>query len=300
MIVGVDIGGTNIKLGLVNEKYELIKSLTVPTEAHLGIERVMSNIISGIESVNDCDECQKIGVGTPGNIDLQNGIVRSSGNLPYNNTPISKIIFERFGVPVLIGNDASCAMLAEVHAGHGKKYKDFIMLTLGTGVGGGIVIGGNPYLGAHGAAGEFGHVSVKLDGELCRCGLRGCFEHYASVTALIKLTRKAVEKYENSLLFDIARRDGISGKTAFLAAHEGCTVGAAVVDEYLNYLALGIRNYARIFDPEAIILGGAITKEGNALLAPLAEKVDITTPILISALGTDAGVIGAAALAMKK
>ena len=173
------------------------------------------------------------------------------------------------------------------------------MLTLGTGVGGGIVIDGKPYLGAHGAAGEFGHVSVKLDGNSCRCGLCGCFEDYASVTALIRMTEKAVKLNPNSTLSAIASRYGVSGKTAFSAANEGCPIAETVIDKYLDYLAIGIKNYVRIFDPEAVVLGGAITKEGDPLLSPLIKKAEISLPILISALSENAGVIGAAALAIR-
>lgn len=300
MYIGVDIGGTDVKVGVMNEAYELERELTVPTEAHLGIERVLSNIVSGIAAVSEGCLCKAIGIGTPGDIDFQNGIVRSSANLPYNNTPIVDFLHKKFGLPVRIGNDASCAVMAEAYAGHGRKYKNFIMLTLGTGVGGGIVIGGEPYLGAHGAAGEFGHVSVKFDGELCRCGLPGCFEDFSSVSALIKMTKEAVLTSGDSILATAAYTVGLNGKTAFVAKKSGSRAAEAVIDKYLDYLALGIKNYSRIFDPEAIILAGAITKEGDALLSPLREKANVSAPIIVSALGKSAGVIGAAALAMRE
>ena len=297
MKIGVDIGGTNVKLAVVNEGYDIKSTLTIPTEAHLGIDKVMSNLLSGIERVMDGFECHAIGIGTPGDVDFERGIVRSAGNLPYNNTPISEIVRKRFGIPVLLGNDASCAVLAEARAGLGKKYKNFIMLTLGTGVGGGIVIDGKPYLGAHGAAGEFGHVSIQYDGELCRCGLRGCFENFASVSALIKMTREAAKENRDTILTSVIESAGLNGKTAFLAKEKGSHTASEVIDKYLDNLALGIKNYSRIFDSEAVILAGAITKESDALLTPLTEQAGISVPILISALGKNAGVIGAAALA---
>ena len=300
MTLGIDIGGTNVKLGVVDRDLRVVKKLTVKTEAHLGIDAVISNILAGARALAGEFPIDGIGLGSPGEIDFERGLLVSSANLPYNNTPIVKILSDAFDVPVRIGNDATCAVIGEAYAGYGRQYKNFIMLTLGTGIGGGIVIDGRPYTGKHGAAGELGHVTVKTDGELCRCGLRGCFESYASVSALIRMTDDAAGANPDSLLAREIEKNGLDGRAAFSAAVQGCSIASAVIDEYVKNVALGIKNYQRIFDPEAIILAGAITAEGDRLLSPLVAECDIPCKVLISALGADTGIIGAAALISAK
>ena len=300
MILGIDVGGTNIKFGVTDDEFNVVNRLTLPTNAHLGIESVLDTIVTGAKRLMSETPYEKIGLGTPGGIDYERGTLISSANIPYDNTPIVKILEDAIGVPVSIGNDATCATIAEARAGHGKTYKSFIMLTVGTGIGGGIVINGEPHLGMHRAAGEFGHVSVKLDGETCRCGIKGCFESYASVSALVKMAKRAVQKQESSLLAAKIAELGSNGKAIFEASELGCPVADLVIDEFINNLALGIINYQRIFDPEAIVLGGAITASGDRLLQPLIETANVPCPILISALGTDTGIIGAAALTATK
>ena len=300
MILGIDVGGTNIKFGVTDDELNIVNRLTLPTNAHLGIDSVVNTIISGAKQLMDATPYEKIGLGTPGGIDYERGLLISSANIPYDNTPIVKILGEAIGVPVFIGNDANCATIAEACAGHGKSYKSFVMLTIGTGIGGGIVINGEPYLGATKSAGEFGHVSIKLDGEICRCGIRGCFESYASVSALVKMAECAAKAHESSLLAEKIAECGLNGKAVFDASKLGCPVADEVIDEFINNLALGIINYKRIFDPEAIVLGGAITASSDRLLKPLIKAANVHCPILISALGTDTGIIGAAALTTVK
>ena len=296
MTLGIDIGGTNVKLGVIDSDFSVVKKLTLKTGAHLGIDAVVATVLAGARELIEEFPIDGIGLGTPGEIDFERGLLVSSANLPYDNTPIVKILTDAFGIPVRIGNDATCAVIGEAYAGYGREYRNFVMLTLGTGVGGGIVIDGKPYMGKHGAAGELGHVSVRADGELCRCGLRGCFESYASVSALIRMTDDAAKKSPDSLLMREMEKGGLDGKTAFAAAELGCPVATAVIDEYIKNVALGLKNYQRIFDPEAIILAGAITAEGDRLLEPLVREAAIPCPICISALGADTGIIGAAAL----
>lgn len=300
MILGIDVGGTNIKFGVTDDELNIVNRLTLPTNAHRGIDNVVNTIIYGAKQLMDATPYEKIGLGTPGGIDYERGLLISSANIPYDNTPIVKILGEALGVPVFIGNDANCATIAEARAGHGKSYKSFVMLTIGTGIGGGIVINGEPYLGATKSAGELGHVSIKLDGEICRCGIRGCFESYASVSALVKMAECATKEHESSLLAEKIAECGLNGKTVFDASKLGCPVADEVIDEFINNLALGIINYQRIFDPEAIVLGGAITASSDRLLKPLINAANVPCPILISALGTDTGIIGAAALTTVK
>lgn len=300
MILGIDVGGTNIKFGVTDDELNIVNRLTLPTNAHLGIDSVINTVISGAKRLMDETPYERIGLGTPGKIDYERGLLVSSANIPYDNTPIVKILGETLGVPVFIGNDANCATIAEARAGHGRIYKSFVMLTIGTGIGGGIVINGEPYLGMTKSAGELGHVSVNLDGELCRCGIRGCFEGYASVSALVKTAEYAAKQNEDSLLAKRITECGLNGKAVFDASELGCSVADEVIDKFINNLALGIINYQRIFDPEAIVLGGAITASADRLLKPLIKAANIPCPILISALGTDTGIIGAAALTKEK
>ena len=174
-----------------------------------------------------------------------------------------------------------------------------VMITLGTGVGGGIAINGKPYLGQHGGAGEIGHMIIKYDGLPCPCGQIGCYEQYASVTALIRLTKEALEANPDSLLAKLGK-DEISGRTAFDAKAQGCPVGTAVVDQYIEYIAIGVTALERIFQPDAIVIGGAISNQEEALLTPLREKVHLPINVFTSQLKNDAGVIGAAVVADKK
>ena len=204
-------------------------------------------------------------------------------------------------MPVTLENDAKCAMIGELFAGAGKKYNSFAMLTLGTGIGGGIIIEGKLYSGATNLAGEFGHMNINYGGHQCVCGNTGCFELYASVTALINQTRKRIEQHPDSLLAKMGAKQ-VTGKTAFEAAGAGCPVGKEVVDTYIGYLAYGIRSIINAFDPRAIILGGAISNEGNNLLIPLKERLRLNnkTKIEISGLENDAGIIGAASKCMRR
>lgn len=297
MFLGIDIGGTAIKFGIVDENYNIIKKYSIPTEKDKGDIHLVNTIIQKAKEIYDELPFEKIGVGTPGTVDFKNGICVKGSNLPYNNTPIKEMIEKELKIKTVIANDASCAICGELYAGIGQKYNNIIMLTLGTGVGGGIIIDNKPYFGTRGGAGELGHIVIKSDGLECKCGQRGCLEQYASVTALIKMTEEAVIKNPNSKLSEIAT-EGVSGKTVFSAIKEGCSVAEKVLDEYLEYLSIGITSFIRIFQPDAIVLGGAITNEGDSLLNPLKKKVVLPADIIISKLKNDAGVIGAAAMAI--
>lgn len=292
MILGIDIGGTNIKFGVVNDDYQVIKKYSIPTNVEQGDKRIAADMIEKCKEIYEEYPFENIGIGTPGVVDSENGICVRAANLPYQNTPIAAMLKEALGVPVSVANDATCAVCGELYAGLGKQYRNLIMITLGTGVGGGIIIDGKPYFGKGGAAGEFGHMSIKYDGLPCPCGQVGCFEQYASVTALIRQTKEAVEQYPDSILARLAQ-DGINGKTVFDAAMEGCNIAAQVVDQYIGYLAKGLRSLIYIFAPEAVVIGGAISNQEDKLLIPLKEKLNASN-IYISELKNDAGIIGAA------
>ena len=176
MVLGIDIGGTNIKFGVAGENYNIIKSYCIPTEKDRGDKYLVNTIIQKAKEIYDEFPYEKIGVGTPGTVDFENGICVKGSNLPYNNTPIKEMIEKELKIESVIANDATCAICGELYAGVGKQYKNFIMLTLGTGVGGGIVIDGKPFFGTDGGAGEFGHIIIDFGGEKCGCGQRGCYE----------------------------------------------------------------------------------------------------------------------------
>ena len=294
MILGIDIGGTYIKFGIVDENYQ-IKSFCIPTDSTTDVQLV-NQVIEKAKEIRKEIDFDRIGIGTPGTIDSEKGVIIRASNLPYNNTPIVKMLKDALGVPVKLANDATCAVAGELYAGKGQKYDNFIMITLGTGVGGGIVIGNKIYKGKGGRAGEIGHMVIKYDGLDCPCGQRGCYEQYASVRALIRQTTEAIEKNPDSILAQIGK-EKVNGETAFEAKKAGCPVGAAVVDEYINYIAIGVQSLVRIFQPDSVVFGGAISNEGDNLLLPLKEKITLPVEIEISDLKNNAGVLGAASLA---
>lgn len=298
MILGIDIGGTGIKFGVVNDDYAIIKSCAIPTDAHRDVTAIIDDIIATAKALQSEYAFDRIGIGTPGDIDSENGVCKRAGNLPYDNTPVGQMVSDALGLPVYIANDATAALYGEIYAGAGKNYQNIIMLTLGTGVGGGIAIGGQPYLGSKGYGGELGHMVIKYDGLPCPCGLRGCLEQYASVTALKRQAKEAIAQHPDSLLAQLAG-DHLNGLVIFAAKEQGCPVAAAVIDQYAQYIAIGIDSLENIFQPEAYIIGGAISNQEENLLAPIREKLDKPAVLLTSSLKNDAGIIGAAVIAVE-
>lgn len=298
MVLAVDVGGTNIKLGVVDEKFNILKKFSIPTPKETGDSEAIRAIAQMAMEIHNEYPFEKIGIGFPGTIDCENGICVAASNLDLYDVDVTKLIKEITGFDAFIENDANCATLGELYAGCGTKYSDFLFVTLGTGIGGGIVINNKMYIGSSGGAGEFGEMVIIKDGLQCNCGNRGCWEQYGSVTALIRQTTEAVRKNPDSILAKLAK-NGINGKTAFDAKEAGCSVAASVIDAYAEYLAVGLTNLVRIFDPQAIILGGAITNQGDNLLLPLKEKMFLEVELEISKLKNDAGLVGAAALAIR-
>lgn len=296
MELGIDIGGTNIKFGVVDGDV-ILEKFEIPTLAKRTDTEIIDDIIKMCREIMAKYTIKKIGIGTPGNVDTEKGIIVRASNINFDNTPICKMISEALGVPTTVGNDANCAVLGEYYSGYGKEYKNLVLVTLGTGVGGGIIIDGKPYFGTRGNAGEIGHMCIKYDGEKCGCGRIGCYEKYASVTALCNYTKQAAEENPESLLAQHIKNAGgrISGKTAFDAMRKGCPVGKAVVDKYIDYIAVGLVSIAFVFRPDIIVIGGAISKEGDYLSVPLREKVRFKdVRIETSRLKNDIGIIGAA------
>ena len=309
--IGIDLGGTNIVAAVVDEKYRITGKAKTPTNSPRSAEEIFDDIAKVCrEAVAEAnvsfDDISSIGMGTPGTVNGA-GIIEFANNLGFNNVPASDMLKERLGdIPVFIDNDANCAALGEAYAGCGNGSNNFVAVTLGTGVGSGIIVDGKIVKGVNFAGGECGHMVIVVDGEQCTCGRKGCWEAYASATALIRQTKAAMEKYPDSVMHELAKEEGkVSGRTAFDAMRKGDVAGIKVVNEYIKYVACGIINIVNALQPEIVCVGGGICNEGDTLLKPLNRYVNaerysihskIQTKILRAELGNDAGIIGAALL----
>ena len=310
--VGIDLGGTNIAAGIVNEKMELIYKTSIPTESKTGEDNIIGRMAKvtkmAIEGAGITeDDIISIGVGSPGAIDSENGYVVAAENLGLEKTPMVEKLGAYFpGKPIYLGNDANVAAWAEFKCGAAKGAKDVVMVTLGTGVGGGIIIDGKLYSGFNYIGGELGHSVIQMGGRQCACGRKGCWEAYASVSGLIKTTKEYMDQYPDSLMWKLAgTKEKVNGLTSFEAMRKGDAAAQKVVDEYLYAVAVGIIDMINIFQPEVLCIGGGISKEGDYLLNPVKKHVaneaygggmDAKTELKIAQLGNDAGIIGAALL----
>lgn len=315
--LGIDLGGTNIAVGVVNEQNEIIGTASVKTKAPRPAEEIADSmreacLLALDEARMTLDDVRSVGVGTPGAVN-EDGVVEFSANLGFHDTPLRELVEERLGKPTFIENDANCAALGEQVAGCGGGVPNFVAVTLGTGVGGGIILGGKLLTGVNGAAGEIGHMSVEMNGIPCPCGRSGCFEQYASATALVRQTREAMEqdREKTSKLWELADGDpaNVNGLVLFTAAREGDGRALMVLDQYTTYLAIGLADLVNIFQPDVLCIGGGISKQGDYLIQPLARKVaelrytkhsKNQTKICAATLGNDAGIIGAALLSNVK
>ena len=312
--VGIDLGGTNIKTGIVDEQGKIIAKSSIPTKSERTADEVafdMAFEVLNIVKTNkiSMDELVGVGIGRPGAINSGAGIVDYSPNLGWYNVPIAELILKRVKKPVKVSNDANVAALGETLFGAGKGYKDTILVTLGTGVGGGVVIGGKLFEGNESKGAELGHSVIVVNGQQCGCGRRGCFEAYSSATALIRETKEAMLRDRGSKMWDFVGGDidKVDGKTAFETEKQGDATAKLVVNNYVLYLSEGLLNLCNIFRPEAIMLGGGVCAQGDNLLNRLKTRMQALhygyqgTPavdLLIASLGNDAGIIGAAALLM--
>ena len=311
---GVDIGGTGIKVGAVSPEGKLLHSESAPTQAALGYEVLASDIAGLINKVMEekgisLDEVGGIGLGCPGSIDDKKGVVIYSNNINLTNAPLCDEVKKHINKPVYIGNDANCAALGEYFALGDNNVDHMVAITLGTGVGGGIIINKKIFTGFNGVAGELGHTTLIMDGEPCTCGRKGCWEAYASVTALNRDAVNAAKNAPDSLLAkEIAANDGKSnGKILFGCAQNGDATALDVLDKYAKYVAEGIVDLINIFQPEYVVIGGGVSAQGDYLLNPIKKYVAKSTyggelvktaEIKMAKLGNDAGIIGAALLAL--
>lgn len=305
--LGIDLGGTNIAVGLVDENGKIVYQDSTPTLASRPGEEIVKDMCTLCEKVvkesgHTMDEVASIGVGCPGTVDNKNGVIAYANNIRMENFPMRKLIQSHIDKPVNLENDANAAAYGEYIA-NGNGVDDYIFITLGTGVGGGMIINKKIYRGFNCAGAELGHITLMVDGEQCSCGKKGCWEAYASVTALIRQTEAAIKKNPESLMAKIAERDGkVSGRTAFEAAKQGDKAALDVVAMYEKYIAEGLVSILNIFQPEKLVIGGGISREGDYLLNPVKSLVDKDdynkhmpkTDIEIASLFNDAGIIGAA------
>lgn len=311
--IGVDLGGTNIAVGVTDENGTILYKDSVKTLRDRSFEEIsddIGNLCVGVlaKARINSDEVKSIGIGTPGACDYNNGVLIYASTFKFKNADFKKALQKFINVPVYIENDGNAAALAECMAGGAKGAKNIIMITLGTGIGGGIIIDGCIYRGFNNVAGELGHTVIVCGGQQCVCGRKGCFEMYASATALIRMTREYVSNNPDSYISGICegKADNIDARTAFLAARNGDKAGIELVEIYEEYLAEGLSNMINIFEPEVLIMGGGVSKEGEYLLAPIRQKIiekvyskglDVPqTKIVEAILGNDAGIVGAAML----
>lgn len=309
--VGIDLGGTNIVAGVVDENYNIIAKASTKTNCPRPEKEIADDMARmAVEAVKNAklsmEQIEWIGVGTPGIANSSTGIIEYSNNLGFKNTPMVKYIRESIDKPVFIENDANAAAYGEFVAGAAKGSKNAVCITLGTGVGGGIIIDGRIYAGSNFAGAEIGHTVIEVDGAQCSCGRKGCFEAYSSATGLIRMSKEAMAEHPDSIMNKMAEEKGkVTARTSFDCMRAGDKYAKAVVEKYIKYLAAGITNTINIFQPDVLCIGGGVCNEGDPLLLPMKELVakevytrnsPKNTKIVIAELGNDAGIIGAAFL----
>ncbi|MBR4950116.1 MAG: ROK family protein [Clostridia bacterium] len=313
--IGIDLGGTNIKGGIVDPKtYNIICKKSVPTpkgEENIAdaIKELIDNLLK--ESNLNLDDIEFMGLGSPGTVNLEKGIIEKAENVGFHETNLKELMAKRIDKKFYFDNDANAAAYGEAVAGAGKGCSHFVMITLGTGVGGGIIIDGEIYGGFSNCGAEVGHMLIKSGGNLCSCGRHGCWEAYASVTALISLTKEKMLLDKDSIMWEICEGDieKVNGLTSFDGMRKGDKTACEVVSEYIENVSCGIVNLIIMLQPQVLCIGGAISKEKNYLLDPVLEyyerekftvKKENDTIIKTATLGGDAGIIGAAFLGTQK
>ncbi len=311
--IGVDLGGTNIAVGVIDSQFNIVGRGTVKTNAPRPAAEIFDDIAKAVALALEnakltIDEISSIGVGIPGSINKTTGNIEFSNNLDFHMVPARDMLSERLsGKPVYIDNDANCAALGEAYAGAGNGCKNLVAITLGTGVGSGIIIDGKLVTGKGDAAGEFGHTVIVAGGNQCNCGRQGCWETYASATALIKQTKEKMLENKDSIMWELTggEVEKASGRTAWDAMRKGDKAGKEVVEKYIWYVAIGIANVINALQPDVLCVGGGISNEKDNLIIPLTEMVrkevynkqfDRSTKICVAELKNDAGIIGAALL----
>ena len=310
--IGIDLGGTTMTAGLVNEDYEIVGKITwatrLPRSAE-DLEKAMADLCREVAKQNGVDfsEVRYVGIGTPGSVNFTTGFVGYNTNFNYYDWNLGTDLEALLGCKVYVENDANAAAFGEYIAGGAKGYKDAVVITLGTGIGSGIILDGKILRGFNFAAGEMGHTVIVKDGRKCNCGRHGCWERYASARALSEDTKAAMREHRDTIMWDLVKDiDHVNAKTSFDAMEKGDALAKQVVENWMEYVGCGIANVVNTFEPEVICIGGGVSNQGETLLGPVRAYVekethDITTgrvpEIRACVLRNDAGVIGAAALA---
>lgn len=311
MYIGIDIGGTNTAVGLVDCNGRILSKSSIPTLKNIGYKHIVRNISNVVKTVVNqsgfnIEHVKSIGVGCPGTPDTANGIILYSCNLNFNNVPLTAELQKYIDLPVFLENDANCAALAESIAGATKDAKHSVTVTLGTGVGCGIIINKKIYSGFNNSASEMGHSIIRMDGEQCTCGRKGCWEAYASVAALQRQAIAAAQQNPSSLIAALTQGDvqNINGEVVFDAARKGDATAIDIIQNYAIYVAEGVTNIINILSPQVVAIGGGISAQGEYFIEPVREyvrkhvycKVAEQTLIRVAQLSNDAGIIGAAML----
>ncbi len=309
--IGIDVGGTGIQIGVVDEKGRILQKSSIVTRTDLPFSEQMAQIAASAldtlqKSGHTIDEVSSVGAGVPGVADQRTGVIPFCTNLGWHDVPFRTELQKYIDKPIYIDNDATVAGLAESVSGVSAGTSSSVFITLGTGVGGGIVINGRVWSGAHGIGSEIGHMTLELDGEPCTCGNRGCLERYCSATAIIRMAKEQLVKHPDSYIMTLVEGDvsRIEAKTIFDAAREGDPIAMKVFRRYVSCLAQAINSITSLLDPEIFVLGGGVSKAGSFLLDAVRVEVpkyalykNMPLPrIELASLGADAGIIGAAML----
>lgn len=309
--IGIDLGGTNIVVGLVEQDFRIVDKCSVKTQVPRSVESITADMAQMARTLLERNrllwqDVASVGVGVPGTANPENGHMEDANNLGFDDVPFLPLLAKKIPVPVHFGNDANVAAWGEYLTG-GYQEDSFVMVTVGTGIGGGIILGGSLWPGINGAAAEFGHMTIDHDGVPCNCGRRGCFEAMASANALITQAREQMRKHPESLLWSLCGGNAakVEAKTVFDGAAAGDETARELLDVYITYLAEGITNIINVFQPAVLCVGGGVSRAGEVLLQPLREEVarrvysrnsKRNTRIELAKLGNDAGILGAALL----
>ena len=309
--IGIDVGGTNVKIALVNDEGQIIYSNSVPTRAEMGYEYTVNNIKQAIyellkETKLETKDIQGIGFGFPGQVDYKEGIVRNAPNIPgWVEIPIAKIFEDEFNIPTRVDNDVRCAALGELNYGAGKGCENLICITVGTGIGSGLIINGKLARGASNAAGEIGHIKLQMnDGPICGCGDTGCFEAFASGPAIVAMAEEYIKGGKATKYREMAGSNPITPYIVSEAAKAGDPVAKRIFTIIGEYLGIGLAGVVNLLNPEKIIIGGGVADAGEILINPLVETLKKramkiagdTVQVVPAQLGNTAGVIGASLL----
>ncbi len=310
--IGIDLGGTNIAVGVVDENYNIVGRGRMKTNCPRPAEEIVADMVKAVGMAMEdagitLEQVESVGIGSPGAVNSKDGIVVQAFNLGFFNVPVAKMLTEQLGIECFISNDANAAAYGEYLAGSGKTAENFVMVTLGTGVGGGVILGNRMLVGCNYAGAELGHIAVHEGGEQCTCGRKGCWEAYASATALIRQAKTAMKDHPESKLWAMCdgEIDKVDGKMVFDAREAGDATAKAVVKQYILYIAEGVTDLVNVFQPDILSIGGGISAQGENLVRPIKEFLDKNdfarrfahrAQIKIATLGNDAGIIGAAFL----